>query len=312
VTEPASANARAPLDVVVVAYRSGAVIRRCLTAACAFAPAGTRFLIVDNSPDDPSAALAARGLPSATLLPQATNVGFAAAVNAAIATGDAPVILLLNPDVVRLEGSFDTVLRILSSADRAGAVTVRQEDEAGTLMHCRRQPRWSDFLAQALSFDARMPRGLRRRGYAMTEWDHADERVVDTATGAALFIRRDVYDAVGPFDERFFMYWEETDWLLRARQAGWKLVFTPDVDALHLDRSSSDVDVSTHSTLLLESSYRYSRKHFGVWKSMVLRLAWFTGDLSRLLVATVHGRRGRARALLSRLHVHAGHAARVR
>jgi N-acetylglucosaminyl-diphospho-decaprenol L-rhamnosyltransferase len=298
------ATVSSPLDVVVVAYRSGAVIGRCLAVARRFAPAGARFVVVDNSPDDRSAALAARELPSAIVLPQSTNVGYAAAANRGIAAGSAPFVLLLNPDVVELQGSYDSVARIFSSEDRVAAVTVRLRDEEGTLMHCRREFRWLDFLGAALSLDAHLPRRWRWHGPALTEWDHDDEREVDATTGAALFLRRTAYEEIGPLDERFFMYWEETDWLRRARHAGWKLVFTPAVDARHLNRRSSDVDGSTYSELLLESSYRYVGKHFGRLALTGMRATWILADLARLLRALIRHDRLSVRRVRRRLQVH--------
>jgi N-acetylglucosaminyl-diphospho-decaprenol L-rhamnosyltransferase len=294
----------APLDVVVVAYRSGAVLGRCLAAAVAFAPVGARILVVDNSPEDPSAAAAVREVVSARRLSQPRNVGFAAAVNAAIAESDAPVVLLLNPDVVALTGSYDAVARIFAADPSVGAVAIRLRDESGTLMHCRRQPRWADFLAGALSFERLLPRPLRPRSIVMTEWGHDKQAVVDTASGAALFLRRAAYDDVGPLDDSFFMYWEETDWLVRARQAGWTLVFTPEIDALHLDRASSDVAANDYSSLLLESSYRYVGKHFGARRRMLLRLAWTGADLGRLIVAAASRKGDRLHEVARRLPVH--------
>jgi GT2 family glycosyltransferase len=302
----------APLDVVVVAYHSGAVLSRCLEAAHAFAPAGTRFFIVDNSPADPSANAAARPFNAAAVLPQPGNVGYASAANVGIAAGAAPFVLLLNPDVVKLEGSFDAITRIFSADERVAAVTARLRNEAGKLTRCRREFRLFDFLVPALSLDAHWPRWLRWRGNMMTDWDHSDERAVDSITGAMLFLRRRAYEQVGPFDTRFFMYWEETDWLVRARRAGWKLVFTPAVDAMHLDRGSSSADSSLYSALLLDSGYRYVGKHFGVARALTVRLVWIAADLGRLAIALSRGRRRRARVLVGRLLVHVGRPPRSR
>ena len=95
--EPAGVSAG--LDVLVVAYHSGAVLGKSLRALSAFVPDGTRILVLDNSPDDPSAAAAVAATPGAELLPQAGNVGFAVAVNDGLRHGTGELVLLLNPDI---------------------------------------------------------------------------------------------------------------------------------------------------------------------------------------------------------------------
>jgi GT2 family glycosyltransferase len=138
----------------------------------------------------------------------------------------------------------------------------------------------------------------------MHEWDHSEERVVELATGALLFIRRAAFEDVGPFDEQFFMYWEETDWLERARAKGWQLVYTPVVGAVHSVGGSSGSDTS-HSVLLLESTYKYTRKHFGTPTAFALRTAWILADLARLAAGAVRPSRDRREAL-GRLRFHLG------
>jgi GT2 family glycosyltransferase len=143
----------------------------------------------------------------------------------------------------------------------------------------------------------------------MHEWDHSEERVVELATGALLFIRRAAFEDVGPLDEQFFMYWEETDWLERARAKGWQLVYTPAVGAVHAVRGSSGSSDTSHSALLLESTYKYTRKHFGRSTALALRTAWILADLARLAAGVIRPSRDRREAI-DRLRFHLGLAAR--
>jgi GT2 family glycosyltransferase len=292
------------LDVVVVAFHSGAVLRTGLAAVEAFAP-DARIIVVDNSPSDPSAAEAVADCPAAELVPERENVGFAAAVNDALARCSADVVLLANPDIVSLSGSLEPVSRIFEANPRAAAVTVRIVDGNGVLQHCRRSVRPADLFGVAVGL-AWLPQGLRRRlSPVLLDWDHRDERVVDQATGALLFLRRAAVDDVGVFDDRFFMYWEETDWLERARGRGWQLVFTPMVEAVHAVSGSTDDPMTRHSLLLIQSTYVYASKHFGRAVAAALRGVWLLADGARLAAALTKTRDYRA-TVLARLRVHLG------
>lgn len=296
---------RPPLEALLVAYHSGAVIDRSLEAVEAFAPPGTAVLVVDNSPTDPSAARAVAAKASRRLLSEPGNVGFAAAVNDGLALGSAEVVLLANPDILSVTGSFEDVRRIFEENPEAGAVAPHLVDADGRLQHCRRRFTRFDLFAPAVGV-AWLPRRLVRRwGNPMLEWDHGEERVVESATGALLFVRRAAIDDVGPLDERFFMYWEETDWLERARAKGWELVFTPAVRGVHAVRQSSEDGKADHSLLLLESTHAYARKHFGRATAAALRLAWVAGDLVRLATGVARPASYR-RGVLGRLRFHLG------
>jgi GT2 family glycosyltransferase len=143
----------------------------------------------------------------------------------------------------------------------------------------------------------------------MVEWDHSDVRAVDIATGALLFLRRAAIADVGMLDERFFMYWEESDWLARASALHWRLLFTPEVRGVHAGRQSSAVEGTTHSLLFLESSYRYVRKHFGLGSTVMLRLTWIAADSLRLLRGGSKSEAYR-HEVKQRLRVHLGRRAR--
>ncbi len=280
-SQPGGSNP-AGLDVLLVAYHSGAIIDRCLKALATFVPAGSRIILIDNSPDDPSAAEAVSRTPGAELLSEKRNLGFAAAVNDGLRQGTSELVLLVNPDIVSIDGPFESIAAIFARDRDVGAVAVRLVDEAGGIEYCRRRPRRLDFFESAIGLRRLLPRRLQGPENAMLEWDHSEERIVDNATGALLFLRRAAVEDIGGLDDRFFMYWEETDWLTRARSRGWRLLFTPAVSAVHAGRQGSEVPGSTHYLLFLESGYKYVRKHFGLGTELLLRASWIAIDSARL------------------------------
>jgi hypothetical protein len=95
--------------------------------------------------------------------------------------------------------------------------------------------------------------------------------------GAALLIRREVWQQIGPIDEDFFMYFEETDWCHRCRQAGWEIHYLPEAKITHYEGKSSEQVVAARTVRFQRSKLRYTRKYFGAGWAMALRLfLWLT------------------------------------
>ena len=292
----------ASVDVVIVNYLSGAMLAPCVAMLRDFLPDDANFVFVDNSPADGAVVPAAELLTRSTVLPQEGNVGFAAAVNAGIRAGAAPLILLVNPDVVAVNGDFDDVRDLFDQYPHAGAMTGRVVDEAGVLMHCRRAPGLPDFFEIALGFNRILPGRLRRPSVAMLDWPHDSVREVGSVTGAFLFLRRAAIEEVGGFDERFFLYWEETDWMLRARRRGWSTLFAPQLEVVHLGEASSPASAG-HSALFVASLHTFVKKHHGRVASAALRVLWAGADVLRLARSRVFDR-GDSVAIRARLESH--------
>ncbi len=297
-------GAGARIDVVVVSYRSAPLIGRTLAVAHGLAWPDAGMIVVDNSPGDGAADAVRAADPAATIISNRRNRGYAAAVNQAVARSRAELVLLLNPDIEALTGSVADVAAAFADP-RVAAVVPRLVDAGGALQpSCVRTPRPFDMIAEDVALAERFPAWQRPRRYRMLDWDHGDARTVDAATGACLFLRRAALADVGPFDERFFVYYEETDWLIRARRRGWRTVFLPSVEAVHASAGSSPGANARPSLLLLESQHRYAEKHFGRATAALLRGALIGIDAARLARhargADAH-RRAEARA---RIRVH--------
>jgi len=292
------------LDAIVVNFHSAQLIARTVAIVREFAGASARLIMVDNSPGDGAADIVRSGDPNATVIENSVNRGYAAAINQAVTLADANFLLLINPDVGRISGSYADVLDAFRH-DRVGAVVTRLLNADGTLQPtCICAPRPFDLISEDLALAARFPNWRRPRRYRMLDWDHCDARQVDAARGACLFMRRAAIDDVGPFDERFFLYYEETDWLIRAKRLGWRTVFLPTVEAVHASAGSSPDVRSPHGLLLLESQHRYARKHFGPMITALLRTTQLGIDTARLARYALDGRAAARAAAVDRIHVH--------
>jgi len=301
--KPLAGDAPAALDVVIVNYHSGKVLGRCVDALAAFLPAEANYVFVDNSPEDSAVEAVKDRVDRACVLRQATNVGYAAAVNAAVADTSAPTVLLVNPDVIQITGDLDSVRATFDGDSTIAVVTGRIVNEEGVVTRVRHRPAFPDLLELAVSFNRFLPSALRWRSSVIQDWDHESPRDVENFMGAFLFIRRAALHDVGLFDERFFFYWEETDWLIRALDRGWRVVFSPDLEVVHLGRASSPASAG-HSELFVESTHRFARKQFGLPGGIALGTAWAAMDAARFVRQLVVGDAGKRDVVLRRLRVH--------
>jgi N-acetylglucosaminyl-diphospho-decaprenol L-rhamnosyltransferase len=293
------------LDVIVVSYRSAKLIGGCVEAALAFAGERASVVFVDNSPEDRAREAVVGLAPQATVIENDRNVGYAAAVNQGIMASTGELVLLLNPDISSIRGDYETIEYAFARDPALAAVTPSLVASDGTPEPtCRREPRPFDLVAETLDLAARFPRWQRPKRFRMLGETENSRRQVDAATGACLFLRRTALDDVGQFDESFFLYWEETDWLIRAARQGWQTLYLPSVEAVHIGRRSTDVPSETLSLLLLESQHIYARKHFGRAAAMALRGGLLTIDLLRWMRGLWPGRVDRRAQMARRIRVH--------
>ncbi|QCO19963.1 glycosyltransferase family 2 protein (plasmid) [Azospirillum brasilense] len=257
---------RPSLRIVTVNWNAGDLLRQCVAsipAALTGAFALELMTVVDNASTDGSAdGLTADGVPLAVLR-NPSNRGFAAACNQGAAGSRADWLLFLNPDTRLSERSLAPAFAFLAepAQERVGVLGVRLVDGTGrTQRCCARAPTPGRILAQAVGLDRLWP-GLFPPHF-MTEWDHADSRPVDQVMGAFLLIRRSLFEELGGFDERFFVYYDDVDLCLRARRAGWAVVHFAGAEAYHRGGGTSDQVRDLRLFYGLRSRILFAAKHF--------------------------------------------------
>lgn len=284
------------LTLVIVNWNAGRQLADCVASiAAAAAPLArlgwqTHTVVVDNGSSDDSVAHLPEH-PTLTVLRNPHNRGFAAACNqGAAAAPDSDLLLFLNPDT-RLEP--DSLIRPVqalaeNACARIGIVGIQMVDERGQVARsCARFPRASQFLAQALGFDRLWPAS----GHAMREWDHGQTRPVDQVIGAFFMIRGPLFRQLGGFDERFFVYFEEVDLALRARQAGWPSLFLAEARAFHKGGGTTDQVRGKRLFYSWRSRLAYFRKHGSAGDRLLIgAVTWLLEPLARLVQLTLAGR----------------------
>jgi len=236
-----------PLAVVIVNHNTAGHLEACLASLAAGGLAGVdaTVWVVDNASTDGSAEMARERFPWARLIASPTNVGFAAANNLALDAARAGEgrthVLLINPDTVVPPGAIAGLASVLDAEPDVGAVGPKLLLADGSLdLACRRA-----FPTPAVSFyrfsglSRLFPRSPRFGRYNMTYLDPDVPTDVDSVVGACMLVRGASVAAVGPLDERFWMYGEDLDWALRIRRAGWRVVYRPHVVIHHVKRAAS-------------------------------------------------------------------------
>ena len=245
-----------------------------------------RLLVRDNASSDGTAEAIAREVPEAELEAGHENLGFARGMNRLIARSEEPWFFALNPDAWPEPGAIGRLVETARSHPKAAVVAPRLEHPDGTLQHST-HPFPSLKVAALVAFRGA---GLSRdRGDELLlegSWRHDRSRRVDWAIGAALLMRREAIEQVGPFSESFFMYVEDLDWCWRARRRGWEVWFDPSAVVRHVGNVSGAQRYGDRRTAAyMVNTYRFYRREHGVGPALAYRALNLTGACLRYLGA---------------------------
>jgi len=266
------------IAAVIVSWNVRDLLTQCLTSVEAEARTWTggrvETWVVDNASADGSAAMVSERFPSVHLLESGRNAGFGAGCNLALAAlpDDIDAVLLLNPDAALASDSLAALAQTLEAHPDVAVVGPMLLEADGTVQSSRRRfPRFRTAFLESTILQTYLPaNGELRRFYC---WDRPDteEQEVDWLMGAALLVRTAALRQVGGFDESFFMYFEETDWMLRAAQASWRVRYQPAAKVTHLGGRSSEQAMARRHVYFVQSKVRYYRKHFGGFRAGLVR-----------------------------------------
>jgi len=220
------------LAVAVVSFQTRDELERCLLSVRAAQPVET--IVVDNGSTDGSIALVRSRFADVRLIVSERNGGYGAAANQAIAASTAPAVLLLNSDTELEPGALEALGRYLADHPSAAVVGPRLENSDGSLQPSTlAYPSAADMLMGDTGLHLLVRRLPWVRERFLRTWAHDAPRAVPWVVGAALAIRRRAFDAVGGFDERYFMYWEEADLCRRLATAGFETHYAPVTTVRH-------------------------------------------------------------------------------
>ncbi|MBI1173623.1 glycosyltransferase [bacterium] len=286
---------RRALTVSIINYRTGALTLQCLASALTnIAGLDASIVVVDNASGDGSAEeieswIATQDPPvPVTLVRSATNSGFSGGHNQGMAAGPADFYLILNSDALLRPGFCRTMLATAADHPRAGLFAPRIEYEDGTQQtSCFRFPSpLSELIRGAAS--GPITRIFARADVPLAMPPAPDE--IGWASFACILLRDAMVQVIGPMDEGYFLYFEDTEYCLRASRAGWGIVHVPEARAVHFRGGSGPVKAMAAAKKRLPAYFYASRSRFlyqahgmaGLWAANLL---WIAGrGLARLRV----------------------------
>jgi GT2 family glycosyltransferase len=274
------------LSIIILNYKSRGLVRQCVKTIELYAPSRSyEVIVVDNDSKDGTAEMLASYFPTekfphVRFIQTGGNIGFAAGNNVGIRASSGKYVMIMNPDITVRPGSIDEMLRFMDANQDVGVAGPKLVHPDGSIDHsCYRYP------TPAIPVYRRTPLGKLPMGkravasYLMDDYDHETTQDVDWLLGAVLTVRRAALDKVGLLDERFFLYFEDTDWCRRFWNAGWRVVYHTGANMVHFhERLSAQGSWITSpfrksTRIHIESCVKYFKKWSAIDDSAALRLA---------------------------------------
>lgn len=245
-------------------------------------------IVVDNGSNDGSSELVQKLWKQVKLIKLPTNKGFAVANNKGFSKARGQCILLLNSDTIVTPTTLPVMFEFLKAHPDAGCVGCKHLNPDGSLQ--RSMDNFPSLLNDFLSYTElhRLPIFLPLLKNKFAWWSgHDTVRDVDWVNGACMMVRQEVMKEMGGLDEGFFIYAEELDWCYRIKPRGWKVYFTPEATIIHLGGQAMNRAADRRMVLKYKGQYRFYKKHYPIYKYIVLRIIVTTIALVRISILSL-------------------------
>ena len=264
------------ISIIIVNWNTKELLRNCLKSVYeTVRDIIFEVVVVDNASHDGSAAMLRGEFPQVTIVENTVNRGFGAASNQGFDIMRGRYALLLNTDTILAENAVHELFSFMEARPDAAMACGQLLNEDGSKQNSIANfPTLLTLLTNITLLEYLFPGRYPSKRYV-----HKKPIEVDSGIGACLLVRKKAIDEVGMFDERYFFFFEETDWALRMRYAGWKVYHVPSAYIYHLQGQSIGRDV--HSRIeFYRSRYQFFRK----WKSRPYNVLVFFAVVLRLIV----------------------------
>lgn len=263
------------ISILIVSWNVRELLRRAIASVLADAgDVRIEIVVVDNASQDGTVEMLRADFPQVRVIANMENVGFTRGNNQALEMAQGRYLFLLNPDTELERGALAALMGYMDAPEnaRVGIVGPQLVYADGSLQSSRRRfPKFSTALLESTKLQEWFPRNEILTDYYLLDTDNQAIQDVDWVVGAAMFVRREVYEQIGGLDERFFMYSEELDWCFRVKTAGWHVVYFPKARVLHYEGKSSEQVLAQRDIYFHSSKVRYFKKHHGAFQGELLR-----------------------------------------
>ncbi len=250
-------------SIIIVSWNTRDILQDCLKSISEQAgDIDYETIVVDNASADGSAEMVREKFPSVILIENSSNCGFAAANNQAMRIAKGRYILLLNSDTLILDRAIEKTISFADAHPEVAVTGCRVLNSDKSLQPtCFMFPSILNMVLSSSYLYKLFPGSKFFGRERMTWWDRSDTREVDVVTGCFILVRPQAIEQVGMMDEQFFVYGEETDWCYRFKQSGWKVIFTPEAEIIHLGGASSKQIRPEMQMQLKASILLFMKKH---------------------------------------------------
>jgi GT2 family glycosyltransferase len=252
------------LSIIIVNYNTENWLKGCLESIFRyFRDVNLEIIIVDNSSVDESVKFIRENFPQIKLIQNKKNSGFGAANNQGAKIAQGEILFFLNPDTLIKENIFQKIIETFKKDSKIGIIApqlILPDNSPQPWAYGKEQGIWQLIKSKIYKTFTQLPK-----------YPTAQSSGVDWVSGAALAIRRDIFEKIGGFDEKFFMYFEDRDLCQRVRKIGYKVIVLPEIKVIHFGGRSLAED-KQRKKLYYQSQNYYWQKHYGWFKSILMRL----------------------------------------
>ena len=274
------------ISIIIVTWNVCDEILTCLHSIEENPPAYKyEVLVVDNSSKDDTVREIRDNFPGISLIINESNLGFAAANNIGLLKSQGELILFLNPDTIIKPNSLDALIALMDKNEDIGVCSPKLLNPDGSLQESVRGfPTFRAALHRHTAFKyLYVFKGMYKK-WLMKDQSYEKLADVDQVMGAALITRKSILELVGPMDEQFFMYYEEVDLCYRIKKAGWRVVYAPQSEIIHIGGSSSGQIPAGKRIMALTSLLKFFKKHRGVYLTCLFSLIFKPALLIRDII----------------------------
>lgn len=274
------------LSIIIVNYNVRQFLENALASVYrAMEGVQGEVFVVDNASDDGSVEMVTAKFPHVYLIENKANVGFAKANNAALKRAKGKYLLLLNPDTIVQEDTIKVMINFFDENPDAGLAGCKILNPDGSFqLPCRRSfpTPWVAFT-KIFGLSALFPKSKLFGKYNLTYLSEDETFEVDAISGSFMFLRRDVYEAVGGLDESFFMYGEDLDWCYRVAKGGYSVYYVHATQIIHFKGESTRRSEIDEIRTFYRAMQLFVEKHFS--SSMFVEVFLTIGIVLRAALA---------------------------
>lgn len=268
------------ISIVIVYYRAKKELFDCIQSVRASKPKMPyEVIVVDNDEQKTIKKELFGRFPFVTYIASSGNIGFGAGNNLGVSKSRGEFLFFLNPDTLIEVNTLETLYEFIKKDNRIGIVAPLLLGERGLPLSLQGFTELTpvEGVVSHSFINRYFPNNPVSRKYFLLDWDKKAPKEVDVIPGAAFLIRRSVFEKVSRFDERFFLYFEESDLCRRVRKLGYKIYIEPKAHIVHLWARSTQ-DEKRAKQIFVKSRFYYFKKHFGLFWAVIVHIIASIGN----------------------------------